>query len=162
MAQPTRVPLPADDYLTRIGQLVYMVGHLEWGVLGDLSALGNPGGLSVDDLAGQSTGAIAQRLTAAVAKISDPDIQQFIATAGQALSDLASRRNGVMHSRPATAPDGQQTLYRWTAGPKPAAEAYIVDRTLLDQLIADIDSWSSKVTSLRHAARAAASSPLGQ
>jgi hypothetical protein len=160
VTQPTRVPLPDDDYLARIGQLVYMVGYLEWGVLGDLSALGQPGGLTVEDLAGKPTGGIASKLTEAAKKINDPDIQRFIATAGEALADLAGRRNGVIHARPATGPDGHPTLYRWTAGPKPAAEAYIVDRPLLDLLIADTDSWNARVSDLRTAARAAAGAPL--
>jgi hypothetical protein len=158
--QPTRIPLPDDDYLARIGQLVHTVGYLEWGVLGDLSALGQPGGLTVDELAGKPTGIIANKLTEAANNISDPDIQRFIATAGKALADLSGRRNGVMHARPGTGPDGHPTLYRWTAGPKPAAEAYIVDRPLLDRLIADTDSWNTKVSDLRTAARAAAGTPL--
>jgi hypothetical protein len=158
MPQPTRVPLPDDDYLARIGQLVYMVGYLEWYVLGDLAALGNPGGLTVEDLAGKETGKIAKALTQAAAGIADPDIRQFIAAAGDALSDISGRRNGVMHARPATAPSGEPTLYRWRAGGAP--EAFMVDLPFLDQLLADVDAWNTKVGDLRPAARSAAGNPL--
>lgn len=158
MPQPTRVPLPEDDYLARIGQLVYMVGYLEWGVLGDLTALGNPGGLTVEGLAGKETGTIARALSTAAAGMVDPDIQQLIATAGDALADISGRRNGVMHARPAAGPSGEPTLFRWRAGGAP--ESYLLDRSLVDQLIADVDAWNVKVSGLRPAAHAAAGSPL--
>ena len=158
MPQPTQLPLPEDDYLARIGQLVFMVGCLEYNVLGALAALGNPAGLTVEALAGKETGTIARALRTAAPGIADPDIQQFIATTGDALADIADRRNSVMHARPATGPNGEPTLYRWRAGGKP--ESFIVDRTFLDQLIADVDAWHVKVGALRPAAHAAAGSPL--
>jgi hypothetical protein len=154
------VPLPGHDYLTRIGQIVYMVGYLEWVVLGDLADLGDPGGLTLNDLAGLPTGEIAKRLTNAAPSIADPVVSRFIATAGSALTDVRDRRNGVMHARPITGPGDQQVLHRSVPGPKPAAEQFTVDVPRLDELIADIDSWVERVFELRTAARAAAGVPL--
>jgi len=114
MAQKTRVSLPDDDYLLLVGQMAYMVGSLEGTIPFDLPGLAQylPADLNPSALAGKTTGALAGALTKAAPSITNDDIRAYVELAASVLKEVSSRRNDLLHARPATV-DGEQRLYRW-------------------------------------------------
>ncbi len=118
-ARETPIPLPEDEYLLLVGQVAYMVSYLEQIILGDLDRLAAhippELKLTVEDLAGKSTGQIAGALERAVDEIDDQEVKAFIERGAQVLGDAADRRNHLLHARPATIGSNQR-LDRWKAG----------------------------------------------
>lgn len=114
MARSTRMHLPEDEYLLLVGQAAYMVSSLEGLVIFDLPGLAAhlPPALDVAGLSGMTTKQIANALTAAAGDINDDDVRTYIALAGRLLGEASSRRNDLLHSRPATVEEGTR-LYRW-------------------------------------------------
>lgn len=141
-----RIPFPEDQYLLALGQLSYAVGYLEWSILGDLSSMpGLPEGISVSDLAGLSTGAIGRRLTTAGDRTADPKLKEWLITAGDALREVAARRNSILHARPATV-GGQQRLYRWDIGRR---ETFEISEAFLREALEEVDRRVIQMGSLR-------------
>ena len=97
--------LPSRDYLAKMGELAYLVSHLEWEIIGDIR-------LSVTEidaikLLGMSTGSIGRTLEDLTAQVkSRPNVHHFVSTSATALLDVAERRNAVLHARPVTTPGG--------------------------------------------------------
>jgi hypothetical protein len=145
---PSVVPFPEDEYINLIGRVVYAVGYLEWSILGDLSRIsGLPSGLDVASLAGLTTGSISARLLnpSLLAQIADARVSVWLRSGGEHLRDAATRRNSLLHARPATI-GGKQRLYRWEPGRR---EAFPIDEKLLRDLLADIDAWVRDLSSKR-------------
>lgn len=89
--------LPSRDYLAKLGELAYLVSHLEWEIIGDIR-------LSVTEidainLLGMSTGSIGRTLEELAARVkSRPNVHHFVSTSAKALLDVAERRNAVLHA----------------------------------------------------------------
>lgn len=99
------IPYPDDDYLVRLGKLVYAVGYLEWLSLGDLPGLkGLPRSLSLAALEGLTTRDIAKRLMDSdeLAKVRASAVRDWLREAGQHLLEVGDKRNNVLHARPAS------------------------------------------------------------
>ena len=159
MVQPTRTALPEADYLTRIGQLAYQVSSLEWAILGDLAALSPalPTNLTVANLAGKTSGAIATSLHTAARAITVDAVRDYVSAAATALDDVSTWRNHLLHARPATI-DGAQRLYRWRTTP---GDQFPISVGWLDEQISAVNDAGEAMSSRRRAAHQAVGSSLG-
>lgn len=110
----TRVALPDDDYLIRIGEVAYSVSSLEWTLLGDLHRLSVrlPKGFTLKELEPLTTGTIAARTRRAAEDTEDSEIKAYLAAAADALTTVSTLRNNMLHARPATRPVQDQRLNR--------------------------------------------------
>ena len=137
--------IPFDpEYVAKLGRFIYAVTYLEWSLLGDLSSIPDlPAVLSLQELAGCTTGGIARRVTDNIAAVTDPRASPFLATAANHLREVAVMRNDVLHARPATV-DGKQRLYRWLPG-----RSFAVSDAWLDEQIADVERREAEVSGLR-------------
>lgn len=152
MARNTPVALPEDEYVLLIGQLAYMVSYLEWIIMGDLPRLAHqvPASLTVEALAGKSTGQIAGALAKAAPAIGDDAVRAYVECAGRVLGEAAERRNDVLHARPATSPDRRQRLYRWKpADGRGAARTFFIDTAWLERAIDELSEAVSALCGVR-------------
>lgn len=145
------VALPDDEYLLRLGKVAYAVSYVEWTVLGDLYGLRDrlPANLTVQHLAGKTTGSIAKALRDALPEIADPEVHEFIEASAEVLADLSTRRNQVLHARPATTEDGRQRLLRYRPLPDGLEEMFWIDDQFLDDLMATITVGERRMGTLR-------------
>lgn len=132
-----RLPYPEDEYTREIGRLVFAVGALEWLVLGALPRLAVPPALTVERLAGATTGQIAGVIEDNIHKVQDPDVVGFLAAGAAHLRVAAELRNGVLHARPASDENGKPVLYRWK--PAGAPEIFLVTLEELRKRVAEVD-----------------------
>lgn len=133
-----RTALPDAAYLEAIGRHAYLVSSLEWSVLGDLPHLpGLPAGLTVEALAGETTGRIAKALRTAAPLVRDKRTRRWLEAGAEALEDASEQRNHLLHARPATDSEGRQRLYRWrrrtTKGGTVTDAFFITDEWLVEQ-----------------------------
>jgi hypothetical protein len=63
---------------------------------------------------------------------------------GQALRDVGSIRNDVLHARPATTVDGDQRLYRWVSD-----KAFFLEKPWLERAIDDVAALSDSANAAR-------------
>lgn len=141
-----RTHLPEDEYLQRIGLVSYMVAAVEGLLLFDLPRLVDtlPPQLTAQSLAGKTTTRIGEALLAHAPLVSDPAVVSYLTAGGHALIEIGSKRNAVLHARPATDPDGRTRLYRWRL-----PEAHFIEDAWLDQLARRIDQLQVELNSLR-------------
>lgn len=116
---------PGSEYLRLIGEVAYAVSSMEWMIIGDLHRLATS--LEASKLAGKTTGAIARELTKASASEGNAKVSDYLRVSADCLSDAASIRNSVLHARPATTPNGEQRLYRWTTDQPHGSQGYFID-----------------------------------
>ncbi|MDH6284325.1 hypothetical protein [Prescottella agglutinans] len=110
----SRVALPEQDYLARIGEVAYTVSSMEWTILGDLHRLAGqlPDELTLAALEPQTTSGIAGALKTAAKKMDDGTTKDYLVAVYRALYAVADIRNDVLHARPATHPEHGQRLNR--------------------------------------------------
>ena len=148
MKLTTIVPLPPEDYIYNLGVIAYSIGYLEWGLLGDLVKHDDklPDKLKSSYLVSQSTGQIADLLINEkhLSLVCDEDLRNRMREFGNILKTIVKTRNSVMHARPATFPNGEQGLYRWTK-----KEQMMIDDSLLEELNDDIQEAIRKDSNLR-------------
>lgn len=150
MSRQTRVSLPDDDYLLLVGQMAYMVGSLEGTILVDLPGLAQhlPADLNPSALAGKTTGKLAKALSKAAVSITNDDVRAYVELAASILDGVSSRRNDLLHARPATV-EGEQRLYRWKADDHQGPHLAFAIST--DWLEAEIDRLSEAAVALNAA-----------
>jgi hypothetical protein len=142
-------PFPEDEYVLAIGKLAYAVSYLEWGVLGDLPHIsGLPQELSLERLAGLSTGQIAKRLKepAVLAKVIDVRLREWLSLAGDILAAASSVRNSILHARPATI-GGHQRLYRWDPV---RGETFAIEATFLADALGTVERGMRELSAHRY------------
>ena len=109
----SRVALPEQQYLARIGEVAYTVSSMEWTILGDLHHLADrlPDDLVLDKLEPMMTSGIASAVKNAAKAAIDRPIKDYLTEVYRALYVAAEIRSDVLHARPATHPDqGQRAL----------------------------------------------------
>lgn len=111
-----RLRVPIDDpYLHAVGLAVICFARLEWNAVWCCERL-DPGYLTT--IAKKTAGDIANDLIARVAKHADPAVVASLAPLTAKFKHLTGVRNSLMHANPATAPNGDQRLFRhgteWT------------------------------------------------
>lgn len=112
----TRVGLPEDKYLQRIGEIAYAASYIEWTLLGDIPRLQDrlPDDFCLEKLESKTTGSIAKAAQEAAKQCQDGEVRAYLEVMGKALSTMAEIRNDVLHARPATydTTSGTQRLFR--------------------------------------------------
>lgn len=156
----SNVPLPKPEYLARIGEVAYTVSSMEWTLLGDLHGRSPrlPATLTLDLLEPQTTGTIGNMATTAAQDMAPGPVRDFIAACGQALTEAATIRNNLLHSRPATHPQQDQRLNR--AGTRREGRKFVLDGTRfwitdewLDEQVIRLNDLLDQVHSARRTLR---------
>ncbi|MDI5929768.1 hypothetical protein QBK93_34745 [Rhizobium leguminosarum] len=125
MAKDDRLRVPIDDpYLHALGLALFCFASLEWNavyVAQRISANGHNRSASPDYLKrakGRTAGDIGKDLVKYAQGIADAAIREQVIAAAETFKLLVERRNALMHANPATAPNGDQRLFRnsdqWT------------------------------------------------
>jgi hypothetical protein len=125
-------------YVARLGAALYAYQSVEWIIIELLGGL--RGDRDVHWAAGQTSGTIAKAFRDAVDKSDPHDI-------GRRWIQLTSVRDDIVHSRPATDPNGRQRLYRWA--PSRRAPARFISDDVLDDFIRDLEAVSGDAESYR-------------
>ena len=137
---------PGPDYLSAIGELAFAVSTLEGLLIFDVPRLARalPVTFTAASLAGATTTGIGQRFIDVAGKVTDPGVQRYCAVGGQALREVGTIRNDVLHARPATSPDGGQRLYRWIGD-----AAFFLEDSWMERAIGDVTALAWSVAAVR-------------
>ncbi len=148
----SRVALPEDAYLARIGEIAYTASSMEWTLLGDLHRLADrlPEGLTLASLEPLTTGQIATRVRRAAEGLENGQVKDYLSAVAEALRLAARLRNDVLHARPATHPEQDQRLTRAeVAGGRTTGARFWIDDAWLDDAISDMNNGLSAVNAMR-------------
>lgn len=148
----SRVALPEQSYLARIGEVAYTVSSIEWTLLGDLRRLRNelPDDLTLDQLEPQTTGNIAKLVKAATKKMSAGRVKYYLIAGYRALFIAAQLRNDVLHARPATNRNLGQRLYRSEVRDgETSGKRFWIDDDWFNEAITELNRVSSAMHDLR-------------
>jgi len=141
------VASPSPEYARKLGETLYQMAGLEWLAIEVIRRL-DPSA-PIDMLAGLTAHGIAAQLASKVSRATglDPFQRDELAAIAEDYADLPPVRNDTAHARPATAPDGQQQLYRWA----PTKSAFIgfIDDEFLDHLLGSIGEVSRRLDATR-------------
>jgi len=123
-----RVPVDAS-YAQALGLAAYCFASCEWNAVWSAERL-QAGYVSTIEPKRKTAGVIANELVALVTDLTDTALQAICLPPAIEFKRLVQERNGLLHGKPATAPNGDQHLFRvgreWT--------------------IAAIDAFSDEVT----------------
>jgi hypothetical protein len=138
---------PSPEYTQKLGVVQYQMAGVEWLAIEVIRRL-DPA-TPIDMLAGLTAHGIADQLRSKVANTAALDITQRdeLSAIADDYGNLPPVRNDTAHARPATAPDGQQQLYRWA--PTKSTFVGFINDEFLDQLLADIADVSRRLDATR-------------
>lgn len=148
----SRVALPEDAYLARIGEIAYTASSMEWTLLGDLHRLADrlPEGLTLASLEPLTTGQIATRVRRAAEGLENGQVKDYLSAVAEALRLAARLRNDVLHARPATHPEQDQRLTRAeVAGRQTTGARFWIDDAWFDDAIGEMNECLSAVNAVR-------------
>lgn len=125
MAKDDRLRVSVDEpYLSSLGLALFVFARLEWEAVYLVEIIygrkHNPASITgyVGSVGAKTAGQIANDLTQAVAGMSDAKLKAAVEPHAVEFARLVRRRNDLMHANPATAPNGDQRLFRhgsqWT------------------------------------------------
>lgn len=111
-----RLRIPSNsDYTSALGLAVYCFASLEWNAVWCCERI-EPG--SIENLADRTAGRVADTLLHLVERLDRSGEQSDLKSAASDFRFLVGTRNNLVHAKPGTAPDGQQSLFRhgdqWT------------------------------------------------
>lgn len=110
MAKDDRLRVAVDDaYVAALGRATFVFAILEWNAVWCAEHL-SPGFLN--GIAKKTAGKIAVDFLALVEKITDPALKAGCKPPAIEFKRLVNIRNGILHGKPGTAPDGAQRLFR--------------------------------------------------
>ncbi len=140
---------PSQKYLSKIGELAYLVSKIEWRIIDDIRLAST----SIDamHLHGLPTGAIGRALEEVVSELSNrPNVQHFVATSAKALINVAGRRNTVLHARPGATRTGDFMLVKLRVEKSGDVDSVWVSDAFLDQQLPRFDTgsveWSERAS----------------
>ncbi|WBL18778.1 hypothetical protein [Citricoccus sp. NR2] len=148
----SRVTLPEQDYLARIGEIAYTVSYLEWTILGDLQRLEGqlPNDFVLSRLEPMMTSQIASAVKSASKVTAEDAVKDYLVAVYNALFVAADLRNDVLHARPATHPDQGQRLNRAEVRDrKTTGKRFWIDNEWLDTAITELNEQLSAVSQVR-------------
>ena len=148
----SRVALPEQTYLARIGEVAYTVSSMEWTILGDLHRLADrlPDDLVLDRLEPMMTSGIAGAVRAAAKAAGDGPIKDYLTEVYRALYVAAGIRSDVLHARPATHPDEGQRLNRAeTRNSRTTGTRFWIDDDWFDSAISSLNQKLTAVSLVR-------------
>ena len=109
-----RTPLPEDEYIRKLGKVVFLVAFLEGALMYDLPRLQRHGVLPPElnfmtptgmKMTGMTTRKIGEYLVAHAPKCTDPDVARYLEAGGRALIEVAPCvTTCCIHDRVSTAP----------------------------------------------------------
>jgi len=113
-----RLRIPQDsNYFHAIGLAVVVFARLEWDALWCCERLA-PGYINTIEPQKKTAGMIAVDLKQLFLRVSDIDMRSKIIPFGVEFEAIVQERNGLLHGKPRTAPNGDQRLVRhaveWT------------------------------------------------
>lgn len=113
-----RLRIPHDpDYFHVIGLAAIAFARLEWNAVWCCQRL-EGGYINTIEPRKKTAGTIAQDLERLFSRIPDVDLRSKVVPFSQEFSALVQQRNGLLHGKPGTAPNGDQRLFRhgleWT------------------------------------------------
>lgn len=151
----TDFPLEIPDvvFLTKVGLVVFLVAEFEGQLKTDLVRFLPvlPPELNVYaekgyGLEAMTTRQLGQYLVAHAPKCSSPQVAEYYRVGGEALIEIAPKRNAMLHSQPAVDghdPEGKLRLMRWGGGRK----TYEPSRMISDEWLDDV---TRLIQTLRH------------
>lgn len=148
----SRVALPDDDYLARIGEVAYSVSYLEWTILGDLHRLEEqlPQDLVLSRLEPMMTSQIASAVKSASKEIAEGAVKDYLVAVYRALFVAADLRSNVLHARPATHPVQGQCLNRAEVRDrKTTGKRFWIDDEWFDSAVIELNEQLSTVSRAR-------------
>ncbi len=152
--EESRVALPDQHYLARIGEVAYTVSSMEWTILGDLHRLEDrlPQDLVLDRLEPLMTSGIAGAVKEAAKSMDDGPIKDYLTAVYRALYVAAQIRSDVLHARPATHPvQGQRLNRAETRNSQTTGKRFWIDDEWFDSAIARLNEKLSAVARFRPA-----------
>ena len=156
MKKRTRVALSEPAYLQRISEIAYVASSIEWTILGDINRLKDrlPENFCLDKLESQTTGSIAKEVREAAKQCQDREVRTYLEAMGEAFSLMASIRNNVLHTRPATRhSEGveQQRLSRAEVGleRKLTGKRFWIDDAWFDDQVDQINHALDNINAVR-------------
>lgn len=148
-----RTHLPEDQYLQKLGLVVYLVAVVEGLLMFDLPRFQHllPAEFNVVKLSGMTVGGMGEFIKAHGAKSTDPKVAAYLVAGGEALIEIAPLRNAMLHSRPATDGDnGNVTrLLRWRVDKAASSEVQMISDEWLDRLARRVDDIHVELNELR-------------
>lgn len=148
----SRVALPEDDYLARIGEVAYTVSSLEWTILGDLHRLADqlPEGLTLEKLEPLMTSGIAGAVREAAKAADQGPIKDYLTEVYKALYVASEIRNDVLHARPATHRyQGQRLNRSETRNGRTTGQRFWIDDEWFDSVISRLNEKLSAIGRVR-------------
>ena len=148
----SRVALPEQAYLARIGEVAYTVSSMEWTILGDLHRLADrlPDDLSLDRLEPMMTSGIASAVREAAKAANDESIKGYLTEVYRALYVAAEIRSNVLHARPATHRDEGQRLNRSeTRHNRTTGQRFWIDDEWFNTAISTLNEKLSAISRVR-------------
>lgn len=148
----SRVALPGQDYLARIGEIAYTVSSLEWTILGDLHRLAGqlPDDLVLNRLESMMTSQIASEVKHASKGMAEGSVKDYLLAVYPALFVVADLRNDVLHARPATHPHQGQRLNRAEVRDrKTTGKRFWIDDEWFESAVTELNKQLSAVSRVR-------------
>lgn len=113
-----RIRIPQDpDYFHAIGLAAVAFSRLEWDAVWCCERL-EIGYINTIEPRKKTAGKIAEDLERLISRITDADLRSKVAPFATEFSEIVQERNGLLHGKPGTAPNGDQRLFRhgaeWT------------------------------------------------
>ncbi|WP_197051882.1 hypothetical protein [Sphingomonas sp. 35-24ZXX] len=106
-----------DQYAHALGLAAYCFAICEWNAVWSAERL-QPGYISTIEPLRKTAGVIAKELIDLVKAINDPTLRAICLIPSMEFQRLVQERNGLLHGKPGTAPNGDQRLFRrgqeWT------------------------------------------------
>ncbi|MDM7929330.1 hypothetical protein [Blastomonas fulva] len=106
-----------DQYAQALGLAAYCFAICEWNAVWSAERL-QPGYINTIEPLRKTAGVIANELIDLVNAISDPALKSICLAPSVEFQRLVRDRNGLLHGKPGTAPNGDQRLFRrgqeWT------------------------------------------------
>ena len=151
-----RTPAPETEYLQKLGQVVFLVAYVEGMLVHDLPRLRAliPGELNLMKVSGMTTRQMGDFFIKYGAKSTDSEVAAYLTAGGTVLVEIAMKRNGMLHARPAE--DGDDAdhpvrLLRWRVEEeKPdKSEVFVISHRWLDDFIDRLDDVVGELSALR-------------
>ena len=113
-----RLRIPQDpDYFRAFGLAAIAFSRLEWDAVWCCERL-QSGYINKIERGKKTAGAIAEDLKKLFSRVSDPDFRLRILPYAIIFAEVTTCRNGLLHGKPGTSPNGDQRLFRhgveWT------------------------------------------------
>lgn len=107
-----RLRIPQDhDYFQSVGLAAIAFALLEWDAVWCCERL-QPGYIGTIEPRRKTAGTIGKDLKALFSRVDDAALRSRIKPLAEEFCEVVAQRNGLLHGKPGTAPNGDQRLFR--------------------------------------------------